>query len=50
MQVQCAARAVPCPKCSHGAAYFMEVQTRSADEPATLFYRCEKCKHNWREG
>ena len=42
--------AVPCPKCGHTAAYFMEVQTRSADEPATLFFRCEKCKHNWREG
>ncbi|EIE23460.1 hypothetical protein COCSUDRAFT_28851 [Coccomyxa subellipsoidea C-169] len=41
---------VPCPKCGHTAAYFMEVQTRSADEPATLFFKCEKCAHNWREG
>ncbi|CAL5220751.1 g2813 [Coccomyxa viridis] len=41
---------VPCPKCGHGRAYFMEVQTRSADEPATLFFKCEECGHNWREG
>ena len=24
-------------------------QTRSADEPTTRFYRCQKCKFTWRE-
>lgn len=38
-----------CPKCSHTQAYTWEVQTRAADEPATRFFKCEKCKHTWRE-
>ena len=37
-----------CPKCEHDKAYFWELQTRSADEPPTRFFRCEKCKHTWR--
>ena len=38
-----------CPKCSqHGAEFFQE-QTRSADEPATTFYKCLDCKHKWRD-
>ncbi|KAI3423903.1 hypothetical protein D9Q98_009737 [Chlorella vulgaris] len=41
-----------CPNdaCRHDQAYFQEVQIRSADEPATLFFRCTKCAVNWREG
>ncbi|GAU13606.1 hypothetical protein TSUD_347100 [Trifolium subterraneum] len=31
---------VPCPNCRHGKAAYKEVQTRSADEPATIFYAC----------
>ena len=38
-----------CPKCKHGKAYTWEIQTRAADEPATKFFQCEKCKHTWRE-
>ena len=38
-----------CPKCKHGKAYFWEVQTRAADEPATKFLKCEKCTHTWRD-
>lgn len=40
-----------CPKCTHGEAYFFEMQTRSADEPATTFYRCAnaECAHQWKE-
>ncbi|KAK4877425.1 hypothetical protein RN001_009931 [Aquatica leii] len=40
-----------CPKCSHPKAYFMQLQTRSADEPMTTFYRCcnHECSHNWRD-
>lgn len=42
--------AVTCQACSAGQAYFMEVQTRSADEPATIFYRCVECEFIWKEG
>ncbi|TYH06328.1 hypothetical protein ES288_A08G148000v1 [Gossypium darwinii] len=38
-----------CPSCSHGRALFSQVQIRSADEPATTFYQCLKCKKMWRE-
>ncbi|KAJ4439009.1 DNA-directed RNA polymerase III subunit RPC10 [Periplaneta americana] len=40
-----------CPKCSHPRAYFMQIQTRSADEPMTTFYKCcnHQCGHRWRE-
>lgn len=38
-----------CPKCSHNCAYYLQVQTRSADEPMTTYYRCQKCAHNWKE-
>lgn len=38
-----------CPKCEHVRAYWWMQQTRSADEPPTQFFRCEKCKHVWRE-
>lgn len=42
---------VTCPNCSHDKAAYTEFQTRSADEPASIFYQClnDKCKHNWRE-
>lgn len=40
---------VKCPKCSHEEALFVELQTRSADEPMTIFYQCIKCKFNWKE-
>lgn len=40
-----------CPKCSNDKAYFMQLQTRSADEPMTTFYKCAslKCKYRWKE-
>ncbi|XP_076249626.1 RNA polymerase III subunit K [Calliopsis andreniformis] len=40
-----------CPKCAHPRAYFMQIQTRSADEPMTTFYKCcnPQCGHNWRD-
>ncbi|XP_063934244.1 DNA-directed RNA polymerase III subunit RPC10-like [Zophobas morio] len=38
-----------CPNCSHNEAYFRMMQTRSADEPMTTFYKCISCSHNWRE-
>mmetsp|Transcript_37516 Transcript_37516/g.52072 ORF Transcript_37516/g.52072 Transcript_37516/m.52072 type:complete len:109 (-) Transcript_37516:714-1040(-) len=39
-----------CPKCDHGQAYFIQIQIRSADEPMTIFYKCCKCDHTWKEG
>ncbi|KAL3072665.1 hypothetical protein niasHS_017639 [Heterodera schachtii] len=38
-----------CPSCSHDKAYFQQIQTRSADEPMTIFYRCANCGHRWKE-
>jgi DNA-directed RNA polymerase subunit M len=38
-----------CPKCSHDKAYYWLRQTRAGDEPETKFYKCEKCKHTWRD-
>ena len=38
-----------CPKCGHTRAYFWTLQTRSADEAETRFFRCVKCKYTWRE-
>lgn len=37
-----------CPKCENTEAYWWMQQTRSADEPPTLFYRCTKCSYSWR--
>src|SRR3989344_680495 len=38
-----------CPKCNNEEAYWWIVQTRSADEAATRFFKCTKCSHTWRE-
>lgn len=38
-----------CPKCKHKKAYFWTSQTRASDEPETKFFKCEKCKHTWRD-
>jgi DNA-directed RNA polymerase subunit M len=38
-----------CPKCQNNRAYYWLIQTRSADEPPTQFFRCTKCNHVWRE-
>ncbi|XP_050236982.1 DNA-directed RNA polymerase III subunit RPC10-like [Mercurialis annua] len=42
---------VTCPHCNFGKARFHELQIRSADEPATLFFCCmnDKCSKMWRE-
>lgn len=40
---------VECPKCKHNKAEFFQLQTRSADEPATTFYQCLKCGKRWRD-
>ncbi|KAK1414098.1 hypothetical protein QVD17_29838 [Tagetes erecta] len=38
-----------CPNCGHNKAAYIQFQTRSADEPMTINFRCEKCNHCWRE-
>ncbi len=40
---------VSCPRCGHDEVIFWMMQTRSADEPMTRFYRCTRCKYTWRE-
>jgi transcription factor S len=40
---------IECPKCGNMTAEYFQEQTRSADEPATTFYRCIKCNHRWRK-
>jgi len=37
-----------CPKCGHKEAAYWQLQTRSADEGMTTFYRCLNCKYTWR--
>jgi len=39
-----------CPKCEYNEAYYYQIQTRSADEPMTTFYKCVKCAHDWKDG
>lgn len=41
-----------CEKCGHNRAFYMQIQTRSADEPSTIFYKCSNfdCGHRWKEG
>ncbi|MEN2496687.1 MAG: DNA-directed RNA polymerase III subunit RPC10 [Marteilia pararefringens] len=38
-----------CTSCDNKEAYFMQIQTRSADEPMTTFYRCKSCSFQWKE-
>lgn len=39
---------IECEKCGHDEAVWWMLQTRSADEPTTQFYRCTGCNHTWR--
>ena len=39
---------IECEKCGHDKAVWWMLQTRSADEPTTQFYRCLECRHTWR--
>lgn len=36
-----------CGRCKKRATTFYQMQTRSADEPMTLFIKCVKCGHRW---
>jgi transcription factor S len=39
---------IDCAKCGNNEAVWWMLQTRSADEPTTQFYRCVKCSYTWR--
>lgn len=36
-------------ECGSEEVSFVELQTRSADEPMTIFYKCIRCKNVWKE-
>ncbi|MDG7036079.1 MAG: RPA12/RPB9/RPC11 RNA polymerase family protein [Nitrososphaerota archaeon] len=38
-----------CSRCGKGPIAKLIMQTRSADEPSTIFYRCENCLFTWRD-
>lgn len=40
---------INCVKCDGSEAYFFQMQTRSADEASTIFYKCVKCNHTWKD-
>lgn len=42
--------ALACGRCKSKECYFYELQTRSADEPMTVFITCLDCGHRWRTG
>lgn len=37
-----------CRRCGSSNLNFVQVQTRSADEPMTCFLTCNGCQHRWR--
>ena len=39
---------IDCSRCGNDMAFWWMLQTRSADEPTTQFYRCTRCTHTWR--
>jgi DNA-directed RNA polymerase subunit M len=39
---------IRCPQCDNNTAVWWMLQTRSADEATTQFFRCTKCNHTWR--
>ena len=38
-----------CGRCKKKKVSYYQMQTRSADEPMTVFYRCVECGHKWRK-
>lgn len=43
-------RAFRCPRCGSAECRYFEMQTRSGDEPMTLFVSCTVCEHRWTRG
>jgi transcription elongation factor S-II len=46
--VQASTDMFTCKKCKSKKCTFYELQTRSADEPATIFITCIDCGKNWK--
>lgn len=46
--VQLSESSQPCIACKQKKVVYYEKQTRSADEPMTIFYSCLNCGKNWR--
>ena len=38
-----------CTRCFKRECTYYEMQTRSADEPMTIFINCLNCGQNWRQ-
>ena len=38
-----------CSKCKCKKITYFELQTRSADEPMTIYFTCLNCEHRWKE-
>ena len=38
-----------CKRCGKSKTRYWEMQTRSADEPMTIFIRCLNCGKEWRQ-
>jgi DNA-directed RNA polymerase subunit M/transcription elongation factor TFIIS len=36
-----------CERCNNTQAFFVQLQTRGADEPSTQFFTCTKCGHKY---
>jgi DNA-directed RNA polymerase subunit M/transcription elongation factor TFIIS len=47
-KVQASTDMFTCKKCRSKECTYYELQTRSADEPATIFVTCLKCGKNWK--
>ena len=48
-KIQASTDMFTCKKCHNNKCTYYEMQTRSADESATIFVNCLTCGKNWRE-
>ena len=46
--IQASTNMYTCRKCKSNRCTYYEMQTRSADEPATIFVTCLDCGKHWR--
>ena len=48
MNIEASTDMFTCKKCKSKKCTYYEVQTRSADEPATIFVTCLDCGKHWK--